>query len=256
MSHRVLLLDHDADARLLFRLAFEPDPALKVVAEAADRDGAVRMAAECRPDVVLVDCSLPGLGPFEALAAIREQAPAAQFVLVSAHSPAELRLASRAMGAVGWLSRELPALRLAPELTQLLAVLGSAERALADARTHLAADPGSPRLARRFVEAALAEWDHGASLNDVVALLVSELVTNAVVHAGSDVELTVQLGEDYARVEVSDDSAVEPSATERGIEATSGRGLAMVEALSRRWGSHPRPGGGKVIWFEVERPLL
>ena len=83
---------------------------------------------------------------------------------------------------------------------------------------------------------------------------MSELVTNAVVHAGSEVEVMVQLTPTAARVEVTDASADAVAPRDAGADEDSGRGLALVGSLARRWGIRPAPGGGKTVWFEVERP--
>lgn len=86
----------------------------------------------------------------------------------------------------------------------------------------------------------------------MVALLTSELVTNAVVHARSDVEVTVSLGARAVRVEVADDGPGRPAVRRAGPDSPSGRGLTLVDAVADRWGvDHAAP--GKSIWFEVRR---
>lgn len=119
------------------------------------------------------------------------------------------------------------------------------------ARTTLRADPRSAGAARRFVTSTLARWkcQHVA---DMVALLTSELVTNAVVHARSGVRLTVSLGAAAVRVEVADDAPGRPVVRRAGPESLHGRGLTLVDAVADRWGvDHAPP--GKSIWFEVRR---
>jgi anti-sigma regulatory factor (Ser/Thr protein kinase) len=83
---------------------------------------------------------------------------------------------------------------------------------------------------------------------------VSELVTNAVIHAGSDVEVMVRLTATAARVEVTDASTDGVAPRDATADEDSGRGLALVGNLARRWGVRAAPGGGKTVWFEVERP--
>ncbi len=82
---------------------------------------------------------------------------------------------------------------------------------------------------------------------------MSELVTNAVLHAGSDVEVAVQLTATAARVEVTDASGEAVVPRDARSDEDSGRGLALVGSLARRWGVRPAPGGGKTVWFEVDR---
>jgi DNA-binding NarL/FixJ family response regulator len=247
---RLLVVDDDPDFRLLVRLALAPH--FEVVAEAGDGSEAATEASRVRPDLVLLDCSLGGADAFDALPGIREAAPEAQVVLVSGHDPADLRLASRAAGAVGFLAKETPAREMAAELQALAGLVEAVQAVLDEASTRLGRDTASPRAARRFVTEALRMWDLD-ELADTVTLLVSELVTNAVVHAGSDVEVLVRLTGDAACVEVTDTSELAPAPREASLEDASGRGLALVEAMARRWGVRPCPGGGKTVWFEVDR---
>jgi anti-sigma regulatory factor (Ser/Thr protein kinase) len=119
-----------------------------------------------------------------------------------------------------------------------------------EARTRLAAEPRSAWLARGFVTSTLTEWGVTGVL-EPAALLTSELVTNAVVHARSDIELVMRCEDGRVRIEVVDrceDPPVRRSATP---EQTSGRGLALVDALALSWGVNPLPEAGKSIWFEV-----
>jgi anti-sigma regulatory factor (Ser/Thr protein kinase) len=107
-------------------------------------------------------------------------------------------------------------------------------------------------VARRFARRAAGS---SAADIDTVVLLVSEVVTNAVLHARSDIRLDVQAGADTVRVEVYDASPVEPRVHHFRLTSGTGRGLRMLEQLSRRWGVEPDPArGGKVVWFEVGRP--
>jgi len=115
----------------------------------------------------------------------------------------------------------------------------------------LAAEPVAASRARRFVLDVLHQ--RGAeSLSEVAELLVSELVTNALLHARS--AMTVRVSEDpkRVRVEVTDASPVVPHRSGYGAEATTGRGLELVDALSSRWGAALRA-PGKVVWFELDR---
>src|SRR5580658_4976366 len=106
---------------------------------------------------------------------------------------------------------------------------------------------GSPREARRFVRRVAA---HRADLDDL-ELLVSELVTNAVVYATGDVEVTICLGADRVRVAVGDGNGTPPNL--RSPDAAGGRGLHLVEAVASRWGVEGRA-GGKSVWFEMDGP--
>lgn len=85
---------------------------------------------------------------------------------------------------------------------------------------------------------------------DLVTLLVSELVTNAVLHARCDFEVHVESGHHLVRIEVSDGSTLTPTIREHDDDAMTGRGLALVEQLASSWGV-TRHDGGKTVWFEV-----
>ena len=253
-SQRVLVVDDDPDYRFLVRLALAPDSGFEVVAEAGDGGAAVAEAQREQPDLVLLDCTLPGGDAFDTLPALRAAAPHARIVLVSGHDPADLRVASRSAGALGYLTKETPARRLASELDALVGLVEAVEQLLTEASQRFEQDPQSARAARRFVSQALTGWDNDeGDLTDTVTLLVSELVTNAVLHAGSDVEVMVRLTATAARIEVTDASGESIAPRDATTEEASGRGLALVGGLAQRWGVRPAPGGGKTGWFEVGR---
>ena len=246
-AQRVLVVDD-------VRLALAPDSGFEVVAEAGDGGAAVAEAERERPDLVLLDCTLPGADAFDVLPALRAAAPDARIVLVSGHDPADLRVASRSAGAVGYLTKETPARRLAAELEALIGLVEAVEQLLSEASQRFEQDAQSARAARRFVAQVLTGWDdEDSDLLDTVTLLVSELVTNAVIHAGSDVEVMVRLTSTAARIEVTDASADSIAPRDAGREEDSGRGLALVGSLAQRWGVRPAAGGGKTVWFEVNR---
>lgn len=110
--------------------------------------------------------------------------------------------------------------------------------------------PSSAGAARRFVVATLREWDHD-ELADTAALLVSELVTNAILHARSEVTVAVRALDDRVRVEVADAVDGAPFLRHATDTATTGRGLALVDACARAWGVEPQP-PGKAVWFDLE----
>lgn len=86
---------------------------------------------------------------------------------------------------------------------------------------------------------------------------MTELVTNAVLHAGTDVRVALRRDEDTLRVEVADGSAAAPARRRYADDAQTGRGLLLLDALATSWGVDPLPAGeGKVVWFEVDASLL
>ena len=118
-----------------------------------------------------------------------------------------------------------------------------------EARTHLTSGPSAPAQARRFVRDVLKLWNHARSA-DVVTLLTSELVTNAILHAGSEVDLALCADQGSIRVEVADGSPRIPEPPGYHADAQTGRGLAVVAAQADEWGTR-RTSTGKVVWFEV-----
>lgn len=106
-------------------------------------------------------------------------------------------------------------------------------------------------VARRFVCEALANLDRH-DVEDSAVLGVSELVTNALIHARSRFTVTVCITEEgRVRVTVHDGSSAEPRPRHYDREATTGRGLRLVEAVSSSWGvDHGAGGNGKDVWFE------
>ena len=113
----------------------------------------------------------------------------------------------------------------------------------------LPAEPSSASRARRMTADALRTWglDH---LVDAATLLVSEVVTNAVLHAGTDLELRVTRTADGARFEVRDGSDVVPTVRNFDNEAATGRGLSILDAMASAWGVD-RTDRGKVVWFSL-----
>ncbi|WP_432510967.1 ATP-binding protein [Kineococcus sp. SYSU DK001] len=107
--------------------------------------------------------------------------------------------------------------------------------------------------ARRHVRWAVAEAD-AADVEESAELAVSELVTNAMLHARTAFTLTVRaLPAGGVRVEVADDSPHEVVTRRHGLSATTGRGLQVVAAVSAAWGVEVFPDAerpGKCVWFE------
>lgn len=117
--------------------------------------------------------------------------------------------------------------------------------------TELDASPESAAVARRFVREVLDAWDCDDP-DDVALLLTSEVVSNAVRHAATELAVRLRLEDDWTtlRVEVTDADGHLPEVQAPSDDATGGRGLLLVESLARRWGADATP-AGKVVWFEL-----
>ncbi|MER6125633.1 SpoIIE family protein phosphatase [Streptomyces sp. NPDC001795] len=117
--------------------------------------------------------------------------------------------------------------------------------------------PEAVRHARRFTRRTMRAWGVTQDL-DAVLLVVSELVTNALVHTDGQVRLDLTLLNHRLRIAVADASPRTPvKPTSIGWEATGGRGILLVEAMSATWGTLP-VSGGKQVWAELaleEAPL-
>jgi anti-sigma regulatory factor (Ser/Thr protein kinase) len=85
---------------------------------------------------------------------------------------------------------------------------------------------------------------------DTIVLLVSELVTNAVVHARSSVWVHVVVEDHRIRVDVQDDAPQPPVRRRASEDTLGGRGLFLLDRLSDRWGLDVGS-PGKTVWFEI-----
>lgn len=114
----------------------------------------------------------------------------------------------------------------------------------------LPASAGSSARARRVVGDAASAWGLAADVIDDAALVVTELVSNAVDHATGPVGLTVTRTASGMRIEVSDRSSTLPQPRPVQVDSARGRGLIIVAALSRVWGAD-LTADGKVVWAEL-----
>jgi anti-sigma regulatory factor (Ser/Thr protein kinase) len=115
---------------------------------------------------------------------------------------------------------------------------------------HFPNDVAAPGEARRLVGDALMQWGHGQELSDSVALVVSELATNAVTHARSPFSVRARSDQQVIRISVRDASSVMPELRQVGPAQGAGLGLQMVDALAGTWGVEVTA-GGKSVWAQL-----
>ena len=144
--------------------------------------------------------------------------------------------------------------------------LASREGAGSDERSASASDdavhtsivlPGqrqSVGIGRHWVVRTAVEGGITGMANQVVELLSSELLANAVLHGtnGTAIGIQVRRTEVAVRISVSDGGDTSPVVLHREPSAASGRGMAIVEAMSSRWGVEEQADGGKTVWFELD----
>ncbi|MFF7897862.1 ATP-binding protein [Streptomyces sp. NPDC007920] len=122
-------------------------------------------------------------------------------------------------------------------------------------RFELAAHPGSPAQARRLTRNRLTGWSVCEDTCDAAALVVSELVTNAIVHtASTQIVCELHDGDERVRIAVRDEGCApgEPQPSPRQPEEEHGRGLLLVDAMCLAWGAQEQ-GTGLVVWAELPR---
>ena len=133
---RVLLVDDHALVRAGMRSLLREIEGVEVVAEAADGAEALRLAAEQRPDVVLLDIAMKGMNGLDAAARLREQLPLAKVIVLSMHTSEEYVLLALRAGAAGYLIKD-----------SATAELELALKAVARGETYL-----SPAISRQVVD--------------------------------------------------------------------------------------------------------
>jgi anti-anti-sigma factor len=119
----------------------------------------------------------------------------------------------------------------------------------------LAPTLSAPAAARAFVQQLCHYWEPALpdrTLVDRAVLLASELVTNAVVHARTDLRLRLELRGDWLHLAVRDGSPRLLRVVTSDPQAPGGRGLWLVEQLATAWGINHHPNGGKVVWCTLK----
>ena len=114
-------------------------------------------------------------------------------------------------------------------------------------------DRDAPSRGRHAVTEVLDGWGCAPDTREDLLLVVSELVTNAVVHGSEPIRVTMVRAPDRVRVEVTDGAAeASPHGNPRPpADAETGRGLSVVTRLAVAWGWRASPESGKTVWAEL-----
>jgi anti-sigma regulatory factor (Ser/Thr protein kinase) len=115
-------------------------------------------------------------------------------------------------------------------------------------------DSHAARAARRFTRELCVDIGCDDLVGDA-SLVVTELVTNAVIHAATPSELRLRYADGVLRIEVADGNASRPRPRTPMAGDETGRGLLLIEALSRTWGCDADD-AGKVVWAELAREVV
>lgn len=242
----VLLVDDVPELRSVLRQRLELQPGFRVVAEAGDGATAVAAAARYQPDLVVLDLVLPDLAGHEVLTHVRGVARRAQVVVYTGSVSRDSFALARDVDAY------VPKSQDVAYLVELLVDLTGRGRQAAT--LDIGPRTADVALARRFLAAHCDRWGCREVLEDA-QLVVSELVTNAFVHAGTRCDVSISFEAGRLRIEVRDDSAVAPDVQAADDGREHGRGLVLVSAMAVAWGVEPRPEGGKVVWAELRLPI-
>jgi anti-sigma regulatory factor (Ser/Thr protein kinase) len=120
------------------------------------------------------------------------------------------------------------------------------------AARYFEADASSPSQVRRWLRGVLDHWNIDGTRQQEISLIVSELATNAVMHAKSAYLVLVRLRADRVQVAVADSDPTLPEPRTVDANEPGGRGLRIVAAVASRWGATGIEHDGKIVWCEVQ----
>jgi anti-sigma regulatory factor (Ser/Thr protein kinase) len=109
------------------------------------------------------------------------------------------------------------------------------------------------RQAHKVLEWALSDWRVHDSPADDAHIVLGELVTNALAHSMDVFGLALRLHGDQIHIEVWDRTDATPEIRQLDELAINGRGMFLVDALSKEWGVRPERAGGKTVWARISR---
>jgi CheY-like chemotaxis protein len=240
-----MVIGDSTELRGLLRAVLEASGRFELVAEASDGQSAITLIGRRQPYVVVIDIGLPDLMAFDLIPRLRGLSPDTRIVVFTGTSVAtDSEMAPLPTGArsvmKGALDRLIAALEPAPSVHTVDIAAKMFPR-----------HPASASQARRFITDACTRCGCPERADDA-RLIVSELATNALLHAGSQFEIRVRRSERRLRIEVGDaapDALPNPQTPSDLSEC--GRGLTLVSSLSALWGIEPTD-SAKIVWAELE----
>jgi CheY-like chemotaxis protein len=234
----VVLVEDDSRLRALVERSLQGDPATELVGSAPTGAEAATLCATRAPDVVVVDLGLPDMEGGDLIATIRDRLPEVKVLVFTGQrdDPAT--------------SSERTGVDLLVEAIHRAGATTTAGSSL-EAELTLEPSPESPAHARAFTQRVLRGWSCEPLIEDA-QLIISELVTNAIRHAGSSATLWLRLSTRTLQITVADEHRASPRPLPASLTRRHGRGLMVVAALAAAWGVEPHH-GGKAVWAELTR---
>jgi len=240
----VLLVEDVIELRSVLRQSLQLRGGFEVVGEVGDGATAITAAARLQPDVIVLDLGLPDLAGHELLPRLRAVAPVARVVVYTGSITPERFPMTAEVEAYVTKEHDIS------YVVELLSRLPG--RPWQTASVELGPQPADVPAARRFLAEQLRSWDCPGLVDDA-HIVVTELVTNAFVHAGTRCALRAWLTDRALRLQVTDYGPGMPDPRAADERAEHGRGLLLVSALSVGWGVEVLPDAGKVVWAELLR---
>jgi CheY-like chemotaxis protein len=240
VAAKVLLVEDVAELRGTIRIALDLRGGFEVVGEAATGADAIAAASAEPPDIVVLDLGLPDIAGQDVLHRLKEVAPDARVVVYTGTSG---RDDEGLTDVAAFVQKE----RGVAYLVDLLGDLGREGHQTASIELPL--DPANVSVARRFVRDHCEQWGCG-DMVDAAELILTELVTNAFIHARSRCQIRVRYAADVLRLEVRDGGLGVPDPQASHPDHEHGRGMLLISALAKAWGVEPEfP--GKLVWAEL-----
>jgi anti-sigma regulatory factor (Ser/Thr protein kinase) len=228
----ILLVQSAGPSGVRLGAALAERPELQVIGEVTTTREAVAAAARLKPSTVVMDVGLADVAGNGVLKSLRAVAPDARVVMHAWAADVE------GPGSRRWAAR----------LVQV--VLDQEHAPVLEARVELPDEARSVTVARGLLTDLLTQWDL-ESLVPSAALLLSELVANAVRHVPGPCALEVTHHADVVRVAVADTGSGMPDLQVLSTSEIGGWGLHIVTALATAWGVDQLDDGGKLVWAEL-----